>query len=395
MVYDAKFFKEKRDIEVYLHHKATRILPQRKAVVIRDTASGEEKEYPYDKLLIATGARAFIPPIKGMDRKGVFTLRPLEDGIAIKEYIGSNSPKKGLLIGAGYIGMEMAESFAEVGMKVTVVEKMPSIVGTMDDEITEIIEKELNRNRVILLKSRAVVEFAGENYHLRRAVLDSGETIEADISVVGAGLRPNSEMAKEAGIELGRTGAIKVNQRMETNIPDIYAAGDCAEAYHLILGRNVYIPLAPTANRQGRAAGENIAGGNASFPGIVGTAIFKVFDLEVARAGITEKEAKVEGMDFISNVIEHGSRAPYYPGVTPIRVKLLADKNTGRLLGAQMVGREGVAKRIDVFATALTVKMTAHEMRDLDLGYAPPFSPPYDPVLIAADELQKKLPDRR
>ncbi len=391
MVYDAKFFKEKRNIDVFLYHEATRILLQRKAVMIRNTATGEGKEYSYDKLLIASGARAFVPPIKGLDRKGVFTLRPLEDGIAIKEYIGSNSPKNGLLIGAGYIGMEMAESFTEAGMKVTVVEKMPSIVGTMDDEITEIIEKELNSKGVKLLKSKAVAEFAGEDSRLNRAILDGGEMIDADIAVVGAGLRPNSEIAREAGIELGKTGAIKVNQRMETNIPDIYAAGDCAESYHLVLGRNVYIPLATTANKQGRVAGENIAGGEVSFPGIVGTAIFKVFDLEVGRTGITEKEAKVEGIDYVSNVIEHGSRAPYYPGVSPIRIKLLADKKTGRLLGAQMVGREGVSKRIDVFATALTVKMTAHDMRNLDLGYAPPFSPPYDPILIAADELHKKL----
>jgi NADPH-dependent 2,4-dienoyl-CoA reductase/sulfur reductase-like enzyme len=395
MVYDAKFFKEKRNIEVSLHHEATRIFPPLKAVMIKNVKTGEETEYLYDKLLIATGARAFVPPLKGLDRKGVFTLRPLEDGIAIKEYIGSNSPRNGLLIGAGYIGMEMAESFTEVGMKVTVVEKMPGIVGTLDDEITEIIEKELSRNGVTLLKSRAVVEFAGSNSHLSRAILDSGETVDADIAVVGAGLRPNSELARDAGIELGRTGAIKINQRMETNTPDIYAAGDCAEAYHLVLGRNVYIPLATTANKQGRAAGENIAGGNASFPGIVGTAIFKVFDLEVGRTGITEKEARGEGIEYVSNVIEHGSRAPYYPGVSPIRVKLLADKKTGRLLGAQMVGKEGVAKRMDVIATALTVKMTAHEMRDLDLGYAPPFSPPYDPILIAADELRKKLAGKK
>ena len=392
IVYDAKFFREKRNIEVFLQHEATRIFPQRKAVMVKDKATGGEKEYSYDKLLIATGARAFIPPVKGLDRKGVFTLRPLEDGIAVRDFIVSNSPKNGLLIGAGYIGMEMAESFTEAGMKVTVVEKMPNILGTMDDEIVEIIEKTLSGNGVALLKSRAVVEFAGSNYRVSRAVLDSGELVDADIAIIGAGLRPNSGIAREAGIELGRTGAIKVNNRMETSIPDIYAAGDCAEAYHLVLGRNVYIPLATTANKQGRTAGENIGGGNASFPGIVGTAIFKVFDLEVARTGITEKEAKVEGIDYVSNVIEHGSRAPYYPGVTPIRVKLLADKKTGRLLGAQMVGREGVAKRIDVLATAITVKMTAHEMRNLDLGYAPPFSPPYDPILIAADEIQKKLP---
>jgi NADPH-dependent 2,4-dienoyl-CoA reductase/sulfur reductase-like enzyme len=395
VVYDAKFFREKRNIEMFLHHEATRISPQRKAVMIKNPATGKEIEYPYDKLMVATGARPFVPPIKGVDRKGVFTLRPLEDGIAIKEYIGRNSPKNGLLIGAGYIGMEMAESFTEVGMKVTVVEKMPSIVGTMDSEITEIIEKELSRNGVMLLKSKAVVEFAGEDSILSRAILDSGDTIDADIAVVGAGLRPNSEIAKDAGVELGRTGAIKVNQRMETNIPDIYAAGDCAEAYHLVLNRDVYIPLATTANKQGRVAGENIAGGNASFPGIVGTAIFKVFDLEVARTGITEKEAKAEGIEYVSSVIEHGSRAPYYPGGSPIRIKLLADKLTGRLLGAQMVGKEGVAKRIDVFATAITAKMSVHEIRDLDLGYAPPFAPPYDPVLIAADDLHKKLRDNR
>jgi NADPH-dependent 2,4-dienoyl-CoA reductase/sulfur reductase-like enzyme len=395
VVYDAKFFKEKRNIEVFLHHEATRIFPQRKAVTIRNIATGEEKEYPYDKLLIATGARPFVPPIKGMDKKGVFTLRPLEDGIAIKEYIGRNLPKQGLLIGAGYIGMEMAESFTEAGLKVTLLEKMPNILGKMDSEITEIIEYELDRHSVTLLKSKAVVEFAGENSRLSRAILDSGESLDSDIAVVGAGLRPNSEIAKDAGIELGKTGAIKINQRMETSIPDIYSAGDCAEVYHLVLERNVYIPLGTTANKQGRVAGENIAGGSASFPGIVGTAIFKVFDLEVGRTGITEKEARAEGMDDAANVVEQHSRAPYYPGVSQIRVKLVADRSTGRLLGAQMVGREGVSKRIDVFATAITAKMSVHEIRDLDLGYAPPFAPPYDPILIAADELWKKLRERK
>jgi NADPH-dependent 2,4-dienoyl-CoA reductase/sulfur reductase-like enzyme len=391
VIYDAKFFKEKRNIDVFLHHEVKRIFTQRKAVVVRNIATGEEKEYQYDKLLIATGARPFVPPIKGMDSAGVFTLRPLEDGIAIKDYIGKNSPKQGLLIGAGYIGMEMAESFTEAGMKVTLLEKMPNILGTMDNEITEIIEQELDRNTIKVLKSKAVAEFAGEDSHLSRAILDSGESLNADIAVVGAGLRPNSEIARDAGIELGKTGAIKVNQRMETSIPDIYAAGDCAEVYHLVLGRNVYIPLGTTANKQGRVAGENIAGGNASFPGIVGTAIFKTFDLEVGRTGITEKEARVEGIDYAANVVEHHSRAPYYPGVSQIRVKLVADRSTGRLLGAQMVGREGVSKRVDVFATAITAKMSVHEIRDLDLGYAPPFAPPYDPILIAADELHKKL----
>lgn len=391
VVYDAKFFKDKRDIDVFLHHECRQIFPQSKTVIIRNTVTGEEREYSYDKLLISTGARPFVPPMKGIGLEGVFTLRLLEEGIAIKEYIGSNSVKNSLIVGAGYIGMEMAESFSDAGMKVTIVEKMPNILGTMDDEITEIVEKELGRNSITLLKSKAVAEFTGGDSYVRRAIMDGGETIDVDIAVIGAGVRPNSEIAKDAGIELGRAAAIKVNNRMETNIPDIYAAGDCAEAYHLVPGQNAYVPLGTTANKQGRVAGENIAGGNASFAGIVGTAIFKVFDLEVGRTGITEKEARVEGIDYVSNVVEHGSRAHYYPDVSRIRIKLVADRKTSRLLGAQMVGREGVSKRVDVLATAITAKLTADEIGNLDLGYAPPFAPVFDPILVAADDLQKKI----
>jgi NADPH-dependent 2,4-dienoyl-CoA reductase/sulfur reductase-like enzyme len=392
VVYDARFFSEKRGIEVFLHHEVMRILPQRKEVLVRNIETGEEQEYSYDKLLISTGARPLIPPIEGTDLDGVFTLRLLEEGKAIKEYIVENSPKKGIVLGAGYIGMEMAEAFSEAGIKVTVVEKMPNILATMDDEITEIVEEELKRKDVDLIKSRAVAEFKGEDSYLRRAILEDGESIDASIALIGAGIRPNSETAKDAGIQLGRF-AINVNEKMETNIPDIYAAGDCAEAHHLVLGRNAYIPLGTTANRQGRVAGENIAGGDVSFPGIIGTAVFKVFDLEVGRTGITEKEAANEGIDYISKVIEHISRAHYYPGASEIRIKLIANKKTGVLLGAQLVGREGVAKRADVLATAITAKMTAHEIRNLDLGYAPPFAPVYDPIIIAADELQKNMSD--
>jgi NADPH-dependent 2,4-dienoyl-CoA reductase/sulfur reductase-like enzyme len=395
VVYDAKFFKEKRNIDVFLRHEARQIFPQQKTILVKNIETGEESEHSYDKLLIATGARSVVPPIKGIDLKGIFTLRPLADGIAIKNYIDKNSPRQGLILGAGYIGMEMAESFSARGMKVTVIEKMPNVLGTMDDEITEIVEQEFKRNGVTLIKSHAVAEFEGDGTHVTRVILDSGEAIGAGVVLVGAGIRPNSEIAKDAGIELGSTGAIEVNERMETNIPDIYAAGDCAEAYHLVLGRNTYIPLGTTANKQGRVAGENMAGGNASFAGIVGTAVFKTFDLEVGRTGITEKEAKTEGIDYVSNVIEHISRARYYPGVTNIKIKLVADRKTGRLLGAQMVGREGVSKRLDVFATALTVKMSVYEISNLDLGYAPPFAPVHDPILMAADELQKKLGDNR
>ena len=390
VIYDARFFKEKRGIDVFLHHEVRKILPQEKRVLIHNEDTGEEKEYSYDRLLIATGARPLIPPIKGLNLKGVFTLRLLEEGKAIKEYILNKSPKKGIILGGGYIGMEMAEAFTEMGIAVTVVEKMPCILGTMDDEVTQIIEDELKRNNVTLIKSKAIVEFAGNDNYVSKAILDDGESLDASIVLIGAGIRPNSEIAGSAGIELEK-GAIKVNKKMETNISGIYAAGDCAEAYHLILRRNTYIPLGTTANKQGRVAAENIAGKDVVFPGIVGTSVFKVFALEVGRTGITARDAQNEGIDFITKVIDHISRAHYYPGYSQIRIKLVANKKTGILLGAQMVGKEGISQRINVFATAITAKMNVHEIGNLDLGYAPPFSPVFDPILISAEELQKDI----
>jgi CoA-dependent NAD(P)H sulfur oxidoreductase len=390
VTYDARFFKEKRNIDVFLRHEVVKINPSKKTVLVRNLASGEERQYSYDRLLISTGARPVIPPIKGIDLKGIFTLRLLEQGIAIKEYITSQSPRQALIIGAGSIGMEMTEAFSEIGLSVTVVEKMPNILGSMDDEINQVVEDELKGRHVTLIKSKAVVEFSADGAAVKGATLEGGESVKVDIALIGTGIKPNSEIAREAGIELAQTGAIKVNDHMETNTADIYAAGDCAEAYHLIYKRNVYMPLGTTANKQGRVAGNNMAGGNSSFAGIIGTSVFKVFDLEVGRTGLSEKDARREGIDYVANTIEQTSRAHYYPGVSRIRVKLLAEKRTGRLLGVQMAGKEGVSKRVDVFATAITAGMTAHAVENLDLGYAPPFAPVYDPVLIAASELQKK-----
>ena len=391
VVYDSKFFKDKRNIDVFLHHEVLKIDPGNQTILVKNLNTNEEKKYQYDKLLISTGARAVLPPIKGIDLGGVFTLRILEDGVAIKNYIKKHSPNKALIVGGGYIGLEMAESLVASGLKVIIVERMPNILGTMDDEINEIVESELKRNNVTLIKSTSVTEFKGEDTQVKKVILDNGEILDVDIVIVGVGIRPNSELAKAAGIELGQTRAIKVNEQMETNIPNIYSAGDCVEAYHQVLERPVYIPLGTTANKQGKVAGENIAGGNASFKGIVGTAVFKCFDLEIARTGITEREVKNEGLDYISNVIDQGSRAGYYPGGSKIRIKLIANKITGRIIGAEMVGKEGVSKRIDVFATAIAVKMTVNDFLNLDLSYAPPFAPVWDPNLIAANELKKKF----
>ncbi|MBN1190289.1 MAG: FAD-dependent oxidoreductase [Dehalococcoidales bacterium] len=392
VTYDSDFFKQKRNIDVHLHHEMTGISPTNKTVAVRDTAKQEEKSWSYDRLLISTGARPVLPPIKGSELRGVFSLRLLEQCLDIDDYVSKNSPKHALIIGAGNIGMEMAQAFSARGMEITLVEKAPAILGSMDDEINEAVEEELKKNRVTLIKSQAAVEFQGDNSAVRRAVLENGDSLTADIVLISTGIRPNSEIARQAGIELGQAGAIKVDSRMQTSVQDIFAAGDCAEAYHLLYGRNVYMPLGTTANKQGRVAGSNMAGTDAFFAGIVGTAVFKVYDLEVGRTGLSEKDARREGIDVVTNTVEHLSRAHYFPGAGRIRVKLTADRKTGKIIGAQMVGKEGVAKRIDVFAAAITAGMTAAQVENLDLGYAPPFAPVYDPVLIAAGDLNKKIP---
>ena len=394
--HDSKFFKEERDINVFLYHEVAAIYPAKRSVLVKNLQTGTENEYQYDKLVITTGARAFMPPIKGIEIKGIFTIKTLQDGIETKEFIRKNAPGRALIIGAGHIGMEMAEALAMAGMDITIAERGPNIFGTMDNEITKIVEEGLVRNRVQLLKSTSVREFISKNGYVREAILDNNESINADIVIVCSGMRPNSEIAKEAGIETDdHTGAIKVNQRMETNVPGIYSAGDCAMAYHQVLERQVYIPLGTTAVKQGKVAGENMAGGNASFKGIVGTSVFKVFDLEVARTGISERDAQIEGFNYISNMVEQRSRAHYYPGGSMVWVKLIAEMNTGRILGAEMVGREGISKRIDVFATAIAAKMTVEDIGDLDLSYAPPFAPVWDPILIAANDLKQKINEEK
>lgn len=392
VVYDAKFFKEKRNIDVLLHHEAAKISPVARTVLVRNLTTGEEKEHVYDRLLISTGASPIMPPIKGRDLKGIFQVRLLEDGIAIQDYMTTKSLRNAVIVGAGRIGVEMAEALSKRGLDVIIVQKMPDILGPMDVEITDVIEKEFESRNIVLKTSNTVREFTGDGSGVKQAILETGEVINTDIAIIGTGVKPDVEFARQAGIEIGKTGAIRVNDHMQTNVPDIYSAGDCAEAFHLVLGRNVYMPLGTTANKQGRVAGENMAGGDARFAGIVGTSLLKIFDLEVAKTGLTEEEAKIEGKDYAAVVIEQGSRAGYYPGAAKIKVKLIGDRQTGQVLGSQMIGKDGVAKRIDVVAAALSAGMSVKELSGLDLGYAPPFAPVYDPILIAANELLKKIP---
>jgi CoA-dependent NAD(P)H sulfur oxidoreductase len=404
--------RDERGITVLTRHEALAIDCDAKEVTARDLASGQEKVFPYDKLVIATGGLPVKPSLPGIDLNNVFAIRTLIDGIEIKKFIDQwntyqicvGSPEclyinrfgekkrsmKALIVGGGYIGMEMCESFSRRGVEVTVVEKMDRVLGTMDESITAIVEKKIQAKGVRLLKGTSVEGFTGTQGVLKAVKTDAGE-IEADLALLAIGSRPNTVLAQAAGIELGAGGAIGVDQYMRTNKPDVFAAGDCAEALHLVTGKKAYIPLGTTANKQGRIAGENAAGRENAFEGIVGTAVTKIFELEAARTGLSSIEAAREGCDFFVSSVNGWSRSKAYPAGKRITVTYVVERGSGRLLGAQMVGEEGVAHRIDTLAACLYARMTIEEVAGLDLGYAPPFATVWDPILIAANVALKKL----
>ncbi len=380
---------KERGIDVKIHHEATKIDPKAKIVSVTDLQNNRTLTLPYDKLVIATGGVPIIPPFGGIALKNIFTIRNINDGLAIKKFIDEKAPKQAVIVGGGYIGMEMAESLHSRGLKATVIEKMDRVLGTMDAEIAQIVEKKLNEMNVSLQKETSVESFEG-NGKVEKVVTDKG-AFPADFVILAVGVRPNTDLAAQAGITMGARGAIGINAHMCTNIPDIYAAGDCAETIHLVTGGKTYIPLGSTANKQGRVAGENAGGKETTFEGVVGTAVTKIFNLEVARTGLTALDAEREKLDFFSTTIKNRSRASAYPAGKPITITLIAEQQTGRLLGAQMAGEEGVAHRIDTLATALYHGAGLEDVARLDLAYAPPFATVWDPILIAANVALKKL----
>jgi CoA-dependent NAD(P)H sulfur oxidoreductase len=404
--------KNERDIAVLTRHEALEIDGEKKKVLVSDISTGAKFPLSYDKLIIATGGLPVKPPLPGIDLENIFTIRTLHDGIEIKKFIdgwnffypcvgspeclyvnrfGANRrPMKAVIVGGGYIGMEMCESFRKRGIDVTVVEKADRVLGTMDSEITAIVEEKIVSEGVKLHKETSVQGFAGVGGKVTKVLTDKDE-FDADMVLLAIGSRPNSGLAKEAGIGLGAGGAIGVDEFLRTNMPDVYAAGDCAETVHLVTGKKVYIPLGTTANKQGRIAGENAAGTNKPFEGIVGTAVTKVFDLEVARTGLSVIDAEREGLQYFTSTIRGRSRSSSYPAGKPITISYVVEKETGRLLGTQMVGQEGVAHRIDTLAACLYGKMTIGDVARLDLGYAPPFATVWDPILVAANVALKKL----
>lgn len=389
VILDAASARQERGIDVRTRQDVQSIDRERKTVKVREIDSGREYELAWDKLVIATGASAARPPLPGLDAPGVFVVRELEDAQAIKAYLRATVVKKAVIVGAGYIGLEMADALHGLGIEVSVIEKAGQVLPGFAPAIIADARQELERNGIDVQTGVGIqsVERSGADLVVRT---DSG-AVSGQLVIVSVGARANVELAMAAGIKLGETGAIAIDDGMRTSAADVFAAGDCAQARHLVLGRPVWIPLGTTANKQGKVAGANAAGADERFGGIVGTAGFKLFDLEVARTGLGEADIAAAGIKAVTAVSHHHTRARNYPGDRPITTVVYAERGSGRLLGAQMIGGEAVAKRIDVFATALHAGMTVAQIEDLDLSYAPPFAPVYDPILIAASVGVKQL----
>jgi NADPH-dependent 2,4-dienoyl-CoA reductase/sulfur reductase-like enzyme len=384
-------FKEKQDIDVNTEHRATKIDPKEKRIKVVDLSRSEEQWVSYDKLIIATGARSRRLNLPGSDARNIFTLKDLQDGLRIKNYLDEKRPPRGAILGGGFIGLEMCEAFRLRSMETFLFCRRDLPAGNLEREISEKILKELEGNGVHFLAYHEPVAFQTNGNGETVSLETTRGSFPADIVLMATGVIPNVEIAKEAGVELGKTGAIRTDQAQMTNLPDIRVAGDCCEVFHLVSQDWIHTPLGDIANKQGRVAGENAAGGKATFPGVVGSAAFKVFELEVAFTGLATQAAQRCGFDVDSQIIEAESKVGYMPGSERMLIKLIFDRRNGRLLGAQMAGREGVARRINVFAVAVHQQMSVDEIGRLDFAYAPPFSPPLDAILIATEQAAKKI----
>lgn len=391
VVLSAETFRKKRGIDVRTRHEALAIDPAARRLHVRDLESGREEALAWDGLVIATGARAIRLPVPGADLAGVLVLRDLEDGGRVKRWLAERTPRNAVIVGGGYIGMEMAEALRELGLAVTVVERLPHILPGYEPAVVEAVMATLDRHGVAVRTGVTVTGFGGDAAGRVAVVETDAGPIEADLALVAVGVRPNAELASSAGIALGASGAIAVDSHLRTSAPGIWAAGDCAHAQHVLTGAPVWVPLGTTANKQGKIAGANAAGADIAFPGVVGTAIFRVFDLEVGRTGLSPEDAAAFGFDAVSAAITGNTRAHGYPDPKRTTVWLLAERGSGRLLGAQVTGGEGVKGRIDVLATALHAGMDLDAVGLLDLAYAPPFAPVWDPVLTAASQLAKNV----
>ncbi len=387
-----EFFKKSKNIDVLIRHEAKRIDRARKVVEAVNLETGETIELPYDKLILATGAKALIPPIPGIDAKNIFGLHQVEEAVEIRRLIEEEGAKKAVVVGGGYIGLETAEGLVEQGVEVTVVEKMPQVLINFDPEFGGLVAKHLRQKGVNLLLNEEVTGFEADEEGRVKTVKTTSQELPADLVVVGIGVRPNVQLAQDAGLEVGR--AIKVNPYLQTTDPDIYAAGDCVETVDRLTGLPTIMPLGSTANKMGRVAGTNVAGGRDTFPGVVKTMVVKIFDYNVGRVGMTEREAREAGYEVVTAIVPAPDRAHYYPTHKTIILKLVVNALNGKLLGLQAAGPGDTVKRIDVAATAITFGADVTDIANLDLAYAPPFSSAMDPLITAANVVRNKMEGR-
>ncbi|MEQ4305762.1 FAD-dependent oxidoreductase [Plantactinospora sp. B6F1] len=383
---DPATFRRDFQVDVRLRHEVVDIDLDRREVVARDLArGGREVREGFDQLMYAAGAVPVTPDWARTDAAGVFGVQTLDDGAALIDWLdGDPAPRRAVVVGGGYIGVEMAEAMIKRGLSVSLIERGPEPMSTVDPDMGALVRRALCGLGLEVRNGVRVTGLETRDGRVTAVVTDAG-TLPADVVVLGLGVRPNTALAARAGLPLGPTGGIRVDLRMRVvDTPGVWAAGDCVESVHRVSGQAVFVPLGTHANKQGRVAGINIGGGYATFAGIVGTAVTRVCDLEVGRTGLREDEAAAAGFEFVTVLVESMNRAGYYPGTKMMTVKLIVERRSGRLLGAQIVGRSEAAKRIDVLAVALWNRMTVDEMAGLDLGYAPPYAPVWDPVLVAA-----------
>lgn len=387
-------FAEK-DVEVLTRHRVEKISPEDKQLAVKDLATGEQFEDSYDRLIIATGATATLPTIEGADLDGIFTLRSLTDTDAIEKYIKERSPEKAAIVGGGYIGLEVAESLKELGMEVAIVEVDDRVANTYGSEVAGKVAEHLEEKGIEVFTCERVKEMVSQDGRVQAIRFDD-EKLEAELVIVGIGIKPCVDLAEEAGAEIGATGAIRVDKHLRTNLPDVWAAGDCVESVNLVTGEATWVPLGDTANQMGRVAGTNVARGSdgdgalLEFPGVLGTGVFKIFDLGVAKTGLSAEDAENAGFEVVTAAVDSVDKAGYYPGGKPTFVKLIADRATGRLLGAEIAGASA-GKYVDICATAIWGKLSYPDLVNLDLAYAPPFGPVLSPVISAASVLSNSI----
>ena len=401
-----KFWNRFR-VKVHILHEVLAIQPSEKSSTVKNRISGECFRESYDKLILAPGAGAIIPDLPEIQEKNIFTVKTVPDSDAIKSFLAEHQPKTAIIIGGAFIGLETVEALLKRGLDVTVVDIAPHILPAFDPDMASLVAGHLKEKGIQIVVGDGIQAFHGKNGLAMEAELQSGRRLSMDLAILSIGVRPELKLAREAGLHIGKAGGIVVNDHQQTSDPDIYAAGDAVETIHLVTGTRTRIPLAGPANKQGRVAGANAAGGNLRFPGALGTAIVETLGMTAAKTGLSEKEAQAAGYDYFVSVTHPLDHAGYYPGAEALHMKLIVENRTGKLLGAQIVGEQGVDKRIDVLATAITAGMGVEDLEHLDLAYAPQFNSAKGPVIMAGfvaantlrgevktitgDELQKKL----